>query len=171
VAPGLRLGWVCAKPEIMDKLIIAKQASDLHTNFLVQRMLHQYLISHDIDRHIATIISAYRNQRDAMVSAIEEHFPAEVTFTHPQGGMFLWVTLPAPLSAVDLFEQAVREKVAFVPGTPFFVDGSGAQNLRLNFSNADESRIAEGIARLGRIIEERLAGTGRTAIGEQHATD
>ncbi len=160
VAPGLRLGWVCAKRPVMDHLIVVKQASDLHTNFLGQRILHQYLVSNDIDGHIATIIDAYRHQRDAMVAAIEEHFPPEVTFTRPQGGMFLWATLPEELSAIDLFERAAQEKVAFVPGTPFFVDGGGIHNLRLNFSNADENRIAEGISRLGRIIKELLVHGG-----------
>ncbi|NLT77332.1 MAG: aminotransferase class I/II-fold pyridoxal phosphate-dependent enzyme, partial [Planctomycetes bacterium] len=84
------------------------------------------------------------------------HFPPEVTFTRPEGGMFIWATLPERLTAMDLLERAAQEKVVFVPGTPFFVDGGGTHNMRLNFSNADESRIEEGIARLGRIIKEML---------------
>ena len=158
IAPGLRLGWICAKRDIMDKLVVAKQASDLHSNSLCQRIVYQYLSSHDVDEHIATIIAAYKKQRDAMVSAIEKHFPAEVKFTRPEGGMFLWVTLPERLSALELFECAVKENVAFVPGTPFFVDGGGANRMRLNFSNAEEERIEEGIKRLGRIIKTLLAG-------------
>jgi len=160
VAPGLRLGWVCARRPVMDHLVVAKQASDLHTNFLGQRIVYQYLINNDIDRHIATIIDAYRRQRDAMLVAIEEHFPSEVGFTRPTGGMFVWATLPEALSALELFEHAARAKVAFVPGTPFFVDGGGTHNLRLNFSNADENRIAEGISRLGQIIKELLVHQG-----------
>jgi 2-aminoadipate transaminase len=156
VAPGLRLGWVCAKPPVIDKLIVAKEASDLHTSIFSQRILYQYLAHNDIDEHIATIAAAYRRQRDAMITAIEDHFPAAVDFTRPQGGMFIWATLPEALSAMDLFERAVEQKVAFVPGTPFFVDGGGEHNMRLNFSNADEATIEEGIRRLGRIIEERL---------------
>ena len=93
-----------------------------------------------------------------MVLAIEENFPAEVHFTKPEGGMFLWVTLPERLSASELFNHAVREKVAFVPGTPFFVDGGGQHNMRLNFSNADEDRIKEGIRHLGQIMKNLLAG-------------
>ena len=158
VAPGLRLGWVCAPQEIMGRLIVAKQASDLHSNSLCQRVLYEYLTCNDVDQHIATIIAAYRRQRDAMVTAIEEHFPAEVSFTRPEGGMFLWVTLPDRLSALELSERAINEDVAFVPGTPFFVDGGGGNNMRLNFSNADEHRIGEGIQRLGRIMKNMLAG-------------
>ncbi len=158
IAPGLRLGWICAKPEIMDNLVVAKQASDLHSNSLCQRIVHQYLMNNDVDRHIETIIAAYKKQRDVMVAAIEENFPAEVRFTRPEGGMFLWVTLPERLSALKLFDLAVREKVAFVPGTPFFVDGGGTNCMRLNFSNADEDIINEGIRRLGRIMKSLLAG-------------
>ncbi|MFC1637001.1 PLP-dependent aminotransferase family protein [Planctomycetota bacterium] len=153
IAPGLRLGWICAERDIMDKLVVAKQASDLHSNSLCQRIVSQYLLSNDVDKHIATIIAAYKKQRDAMVAAIEKYFPAEVRLTRPEGGMFLWVTLPERLSALELFEHAVKENVAFVPGTPFFVDGGGANCMRLNFSNADEDRIEEGIKRLGRIIK------------------
>ncbi len=160
VAPGLRLGWVCARRPVMDHLVVAKQASDLHTNFLGQRIVYQYLINNDIDQHIATIIDAYRRQRDAMLAAIEGCFPPEVGFTRPAGGMFVWATLPEELSALDLFERAAQAKVAFVPGTPFFIDGGGTHNLRLNFSNADENRIAEGISRLGQIIKELLVRQG-----------
>jgi 2-aminoadipate transaminase len=156
VAPGLRLGWICAERHIMDKLIIAKQASDLHSNFLCQQILHRYVTSHSLDEHIAAIVTAYRRQRDAMVQAIESHFPTEVTFTRPQGGMFLWATLPAKLSALDLFERASTQKVAFVPGTPFFIDGGGSHNMRLNFSNTQEDRIEEGIQRLGTVIKQLL---------------
>lgn len=156
VAPGLRLGWICAKRPIMDKLVVAKQASDLHSNHLCQRILHRYLTDHDLDEHISIIVAAYRQQRDAMIRAIESHFPAEVTFTRPQGGMFLWATLPARLSALDLFERAAAQKVAFVPGTPFFIDGGGVHNMRLNFSNAQEDRIEEGIRRLGTVMKQML---------------
>jgi 2-aminoadipate transaminase len=162
VAPGLRMGWVCAAREILDRLIVAKQASDLHSNSFCQRMLHRFLTGHDIDRHIATIRTAYHRQKDAMLAAIQAHFPAEIGFTRPEGGMFVWATLPSRLSALELFEHAAREKVVFVPGTPFFVDGGGTHNMRLNFSNADEDKIEEGIARLGRIITKLLSRTGES---------
>jgi 2-aminoadipate transaminase len=158
IAPGLRLGWICAKRQIMDKLVVAKQASDLHSNSLCQRIVHRYLVDNDVDKHIATIIAAYKKQRDVMVNAIEANFPQEVRCTRPEGGMFLWVTLPERLSALELFDHAVEEQVAFVPGTPFFVDGGGENNMRLNFSNSDEDRINEGIRRLGKIMKNLLAG-------------
>lgn len=157
VAPGLRLGWVCAPHETMANLVVAKQASDLHSNSFCQRMLHRFLMSHDIDEHIALIRAGYKRQKDIMLAALEAHFPPEASFTRPEGGMFIWATLPEQLSALELFEHALREKVAFVPGTSFFVDGGGAHNMRLNFSNADETRIEEGIARLGNIIKRLLA--------------
>jgi 2-aminoadipate transaminase len=123
-------------------------------------MLYQYLVRHDIDLHIATLRAAYKRQKDAMLAAIDAHFPAEVHVTHPEGGMFVWATLPPRLSAMELFEHAAREKVVFVPGRPFFVDGGGTHNMRLNFSNADEDKIEEGIARLGRTITKLLNRTG-----------
>jgi 2-aminoadipate transaminase len=140
----------------MDKLVVAKQASDLHSNSLCQMIVHQYLMSNDVDKHIATIIAVYQKQKDTMIAAIKENFPQEVHFTRPEGGMFLWVTLPKHLSAMELFENAVKENVAFVPGTPFFVDGGGANCMRLNFSNSDEDKIEEGIQRLGRIMKNPL---------------
>ncbi len=156
IAPGMRLGWICAKSEIMDKLIIAKQASDLHSNSLCQRIVHKYLINNDVNKHIETIINVYKKQRDAMITAIEKYFPSEVKFTRPEGGMFLWATLPEHLSALELFENTVKENVVFVPGTPFYIDGDGKNNMRLNFSNADENVIEEGIKRLGTIIRKSL---------------
>jgi len=156
------MGWVCAARDILDRLIVAKQASDLHSNSFCQRMLCQYLANHDIDRHIATIRAAYRRQKDAMLAAIQAYFPAEMDFTRPEGGMFVWATLPPRLSTLELFEHAAREKVVFVPGAPFFVDGGGTHNMRLNFSNADEDKIEEGIARLGRIIKKLLSRTGES---------
>lgn len=157
IAPGLRLGWICAKSDIMDKLITAKQASDLHSSSLCQEIVHQYLINNDADKHIRTIINVYKKQRDAMITSIEKNFPSEVTFTRPEGGMFLWVTLPEQLSALELFEKAIKENVAFVPGVPFYTDGGGTNHMRLNFSNANEEDIEEGIKRLGRIIKIMLS--------------
>ncbi|MFZ2471397.1 MAG: PLP-dependent aminotransferase family protein [Methanothrix sp.] len=154
VAPGMRLGWICACEEIMEKLIVAKQALDLHSNYLCQRIVHQYLKDNDIERHIAKIRKAYREQRDFMVATMEETFPESVSFTRPQGGMFLWVTLPEGMSSLDLFNRAIKEKVAFVPGQAFFADGGESNTMRLNFSNSDNDRILEGITRLAKVIRE-----------------
>jgi len=154
VAPGVRLGWVCACEEIMEKLIVAKQASDLHSNYLCQRILHQYLKDNDIERHITKIRKAYKEQRDFMVQTMQETFPEDVSFTRPEGGMFLWVTLSEGMSSLDLFNRAIKEKVAFVPGLAFYADGGGSNTMRLNFSNSDNQRIFEGITRLGKVIKE-----------------
>lgn len=156
VSPGMRLGWIVANEEIMEKIIIAKQASDLHSNYFTQRIVYQYLIDNNVDEHIEKIKKMYRNQRNLMVSMIEEHFPEDVKYTKPEGGMFLWVTLPEGLSSLDLFDLAIKENVAFVPGNAFFADGSGDNTLRLNFSNSDEEKIEEGIKRLGNAIYELM---------------
>lgn len=156
VAPALRLGWLVAQPPIMDKLVIAKQAADLHSDYLAQRILHRYLSDNDIDAHIATIIAQYGKQKDVMIGAIKEFFPAEVRFTNPEGGMFLWITLPEGMSSMALFEAAIKKKVAFVPGTPFYVDRKESNTLRLNFSCSDEPTILEGIKRLGESIKNLL---------------
>ena len=156
VSPGLRLGWICAKKDVMAKTIIAKQASDLHSSYLSQRIVFRYLIDHDIDKHILKIREAYKRQRDLMVSMIEKYFPEEIKFTKPEGGMFLWITLPESLSSLRLFDLAKKENVAFVPGNAFYIDGGGNNTLRLNFSNSDEEKIEEGIKRLARVIKKLL---------------
>jgi 2-aminoadipate transaminase len=157
VSPGVRLGWVCACEEIMEKLIIAKQASDLHSNYLCQRIVHQYFMDNDIERHIAKIRRAYKDQRDFMIETMEDTFPEDVGFTRPEGGMFLWVTLPENMSSLELFNRAIAMKVAFVPGQAFYADGGGGNTMRLNYSNSDNERIAEGITRLAKAITNKAA--------------
>ena len=156
ITPGLRLGWVCAKKDIMERIIVAKQASDLHSNYLSQRIVHQYLIDNDINKHILKIRDAYKKRRDLMVSMIAEYFPEEIKYTKPEGGMFLWITLPEGISSLDLVNLAIKENVAFVPGNAFYVDGGGNNTLRLNFSNSDEEKIEEGIKRLAKIMKKSL---------------
>jgi 2-aminoadipate transaminase len=156
VTPGLRLGWICATPDVMEKLIVAKQSSDLHSNYLSQRAVYQYLIDNDLDEHILNIRKVYKRQRDLMVTMIEKHFPQEIKCTKPEGGMFLWVTLPADLSALRLFKLATEDNVAFVPGKAFYADGGGDNTLRLNFSNSDEEKIEEGIKRLAKVLKRTL---------------
>ena len=164
VSPGLRIGWVCAGPQVMEKLVIAKQASDLHSNVLSQRIVHRYLSHHDVGAHIERIRAGYRVQRDLMVSMASTVFPPEVSCTHPEGGMFLWLTLPEGVSALALFERALEQKVAFVPGQAFFAGGGGENTLRLNFSNSDEASIEEGMTRLGRVYTE-LRGAAAAPAG------
>lgn len=156
-APGFRIGWVVAPEKaVYDKLVIAKQASDLHTSTVSQAIMRRYMETNDIESHVGLIRERYGRQRACMVEMIGKYFPEGVTITEPEGGMFLWATLPESISSMDLFDIAIKEKVAFVPGRPFYVDGSGENTLRLNFSNSDEARIEEGIARLGKAIKTML---------------
>jgi len=151
-APGFRIGWVVAEKTVYDKLVIAKQASDLHTSTVAQAIMRRYLETNDIESHVALIRERYGHQREVMVEMIKKYFPSEVSITQPEGGMFLWATMPEGFSSMDLFDVAIKEKVAFVPGRPFYVDGSGENTMRLNFSNSDEDRIEKGINRLGKSI-------------------
>ncbi|MBD3669624.1 MAG: PLP-dependent aminotransferase family protein [Gammaproteobacteria bacterium] len=162
VVPSFRLGWIVAPDSILEKLVIAKQASDLHTNYFSQRVLYQYLCDNDLDAHIENIIDKYGRQRDTMLEAIGREFPDGIETTHPDGGMFLWVRLPEGYAARDLLQKAIKDKVVFVPGDPFYVDGLAHNSLRLSFSTVDEATIAEGIKRLALAIRELLQ-EGRAA--------
>ena len=156
VVPSFRVGWIVANDDIMEKLVVAKQASDLHTNYFGQRVIHQYLKDNNIDQHISKIRKAYGQQRDTMVKAMEEYFPLGITYTKPEGGMFIWITLSESLSALKVFEQAIKHKVVFVPGDPFYVGEKNVNTMRLNFSCADENTIRTGIERLGRILKDMI---------------
>jgi 2-aminoadipate transaminase len=156
LVPGLRLGWIVAPPALMQKLITAKQATDLHTSHFTQGIVCQYLRDNDADEHIRMIRDVYGRQCQAMQNSIQRYFPAEVTYTKPEGGMFLWAELPLDMAAMDLFELAVKDKVVFVPGDPFYVRGNRHRTLRLNFSCADVETIDVGIGRLGKAIRELM---------------
>ena len=153
VVPGFRLGWIIAPEELMQKLIIAKQATDLHTTHFTQAIVYEFLTGFDIDEHIARIRSVYGNQCRAMQESIRRHLPATISHTKPEGGMFLWATLPERLAAVDLFEIAAKDRVVFVPGDPFYIGKTRLNTMRLNFSCVDESTIDEGMRRIGKAIE------------------
>lgn len=157
VVPGFRLGWIVAPDEIYEKLLIAKQASDLHTNQFAQCVLSEYLKMGKFDAHVARIKEVYNRQREAMISSIKMHFPEEVHFTLPEGGMFLWVSLPNDISSMKLFNLAIENKVAFVPGHPFYIGKTETNTLRLNFSNVNEAMIELGMMRLGKALKELLA--------------
>jgi len=159
VVPSFRLGWVVAPNPIMEKLIVAKQASDLHTNAFVQRITWRFLTDNNVDDHIKRIVTAYGNQRNAMIQSIQAHFPDNVGYTKPEGGMFLWVTLPENVSSITLFDLAIKDKVAFVPGDPFYVNRAQTNTLRLNFSCMDEKTIDIGIQRLGIAISRLLSSS------------
>jgi len=156
VVPSFRLGWIVAPKVLMDKLVIAKQAGDLHTNYFCQRVLHRFLKDNDLQAHIKKIIAVYGRQKRVMENAIKRCFPEQVSYINPEGGMFLWVTLPEGMSATELFNKALKDKVAFVPGDPFYVEKRGLNTLRLNFSSVDPDIIEEGIKRLGKVLHELL---------------
>ena len=156
VVPGFRLGWIVAPKPLMNKLVIAKQAGDLHSNYFCQRILHRFLVDNDLKNHIKKIVSVYGKQKKVMEDAIKQYFPKEVTYLNPEGGMFLWVTLPKNLSAMVVFDKAIGQKVAFVPGDPFYINKHDLNTLRLNFSSVDPDVIKEGIQRLGKVLHDLL---------------
>ena len=136
----------------MQQLITCKQASDLHTSIFTQYMMYTYLVENRYDDHIKTIIDRYSAQANAMLDAMQAYFPSQVQYTKPQGGMFVWVTLEEGRSALQLFPKAMEQKVAFVPGDPFYVEKTDVNAMRLNFTNASPEVIKEGIKRLGQIL-------------------
>jgi DNA-binding transcriptional MocR family regulator len=158
--PGLRLAWVSAPGEVLQRFVPLKQAADLHTATLNQMLLVAYLERYDINAAIERIRDVYRARRDTMIAALERELPAGACFTRPRGGLFIWMELPEMVSARRLLARCLERDVAFVPGDCFFPGGGHANTLRLNFSNMPEERIAEGIARLGEalralMVEER----------------
>jgi len=152
ISPGLRIGWTVAPKDVTTILEHVKQSTDLHTNQFAQYVVYEYVLDGALERHIEILIKAYRERRDAMLSAMSEFFPASVRWTKPEGGLFLWVMLPERTSAPELFKRAIEQKVAFVPGKPFDPLGTMENTLRLNFSNASLEMIHEGIKRLGQVL-------------------
>lgn len=156
LAPGLRLAWVIAPETVIKKLVLAKQGADLHSATFNQVVAHEVGQHGFLDQHIVKIRNVYRERRDNMFSVLEEHMPEGVKWTHPQGGLFLWITLPAPLNSDQLFPVAVSEKVAFVPGSGFHPNGGGTNTMRINFSFPTPEQTNEGIARLSRVIRRHM---------------
>jgi 2-aminoadipate transaminase len=154
IAPGMRLGWICAPMELIDKLLIAKQAVDLHSENLGQWVIHRLVTHPNFEEHLQAIRVAYGQQCQTMIEAIEQHLPREVICTRPDGGMFLWLTLPPKRSAMELFQLAIDKGVAFVPGQAFHASSEGKNTMRLNFSNCDPPRIVEGIHRLASALAQ-----------------
>ncbi len=155
--PGMRLGWMVIPEAFYDRILIAKQATDLHTNITSQYILLHYLKHNDIERHIAKINKQYSFQYNTMLQELDKYFPKEGKFTRPGGGMFIWARLPGGLSAYDLFKLAIERGVAFVPGDPFYAQKKeGISTLRLNFTNSKEEELKKGVQILSSCIEELL---------------
>lgn len=155
VTPGMRIGYVASKDkEFMTHLETAKQATDLHTNIFSQYVIHDYLMNNAYSEHVNKIIELYRSQCDAMLDAMAKYFPSNVKYTQPEGGMFIWVTLEDGVNALELFEKAMEEKIAFVPGDPFYSNPQNVNTLRLNYTNSTPDVIEEGIKRLGAILHK-----------------
>lgn len=155
VTPGMRTGFVISEnTEILRNISVAKEASDLHSNIYSQYLLWDYLTHNDIEEHIEKIKALYKKQSTAMLEAMAKYFPKDIKYTVPQGGMFLWVTLPEGVSAVKMFPKALENKVVYVPGDPFYVGMHDVNAMRLNYTNADSKTIDEGIKRLGKLISE-----------------
>ncbi len=169
LSPGIRLGWAVAPPPVMEKIVLGKQASDLCSSTLTQHFVREYFGEGRWREYIANLIEIYRGRRDTMVEALREHFPAEATWTEPEGGLFIWATLPEYIDTSDLLAKALREDVAFVPGQAAYVDESrGRSSMRLNFSGVGDEEIREGVRRIGKTIAEQVelygALTGKREI-------
>lgn len=153
LAPGLRVGYIVANSQVIRKLVLLKQAADLHSSTINQIAI-EHVASRGFDKQVSKIKAAYMARRDAMLSALEKYMPAGVEWTKPEGGMFIWMTLPKGMDGAELLAKSIAtEKVAFVPGKAFYADGSGTNTLRMSYSCANEEMIEEGMKRLGRLIE------------------
>jgi len=167
--PGLRLGWIVAPPPLAEQLGAAKQLADHHTSALLQAAVHRFCERRLLDRHVTRIAAEYRRRRDLLLAALRRRMPEGVTWTEPQGGFSLLVTLPDGLDAEALLPRALERGVAFTPGAPFFVDGTGARTLRLSFSAVPPARIDEGARRLAETIKSERRQPGRRRSEERAA--
>jgi len=160
LAPGLRLAWVVAPPEVIRKLVMTKQAADLHTSSFNQHVAYEVAKGGFLDEHVKVIRATYKERRDVMLEMMDEVFPPEMRWTKPQGGMFLWGMMPEGVDAAEVLKIAIERKVAFVPGAAFHPTGGGANTMRLNFSFSNPDNIREGIVRLGTTLKEVLHKNG-----------
>jgi len=152
IAPGMRIGWIYAPEPVLKQFNIAKQAADLHSNYLSQKILHRYLEKTDLDAHVRRVSAVYGERCLLMCDCMDDYFPPGITHTNPEGGMFLMATLPPGVSSKAVFSEGVRQKVAVLPGVPFYVNGGGEDTIRLNFSTVDDEKIKVGMQRLARVI-------------------
>jgi 2-aminoadipate transaminase len=157
LSPGIRLGWCVAPPPVMEKIVLGKQAADLCTSTLTQYFVSEYFAEGRWREYIDSLVGIYRSRRDAMLDALERYFPPQAEWTQPTGGLFVWATLPTYIETADLLAKALRDNVAFVPGSAAYADGRGSSSMRLNFSGSNEDEIREGIKRIGKVVWEQVA--------------
>lgn len=156
LAPGFRIAWCVGPPELIEKMVIAKQATDLCTNPFGQYVAYKYVASGELDKHLKTIKELYNKKRLAMLDAMDEFFPEEASWNRPEGGMFVWAKFPEYVNTREMFEKALKENVAYVVGDAFFVEDTGYNTMRLNFTHSSEEEIWEGIERLAKVIKEEI---------------
>jgi 2-aminoadipate transaminase len=156
LSPGVRLGWTTAPAPVLAKMNIGKQGSDLCSSSISQYFVAAYFDSGPWGDYVRSLIEIYRRRRDVMLDSLAEHFPREAEWTHPQGGLFIWASLPDYIDTTDLLARALQDHVAFVPGRAAFVDGRGGSSMRLNFSGVNEDEIREGVRRLGEVVREQV---------------
>lgn len=157
VAPGMRLGWIaCKEPTVREKLLAYKSTMDLHTNIFGQMVLAQYLEDNDLDAHIENTRVLYKEKAEFMTACMEKYFPKEVEFTKPEGGMFLWATMPEGVKAIDVYHAAIKQGVAVCPGDPFYEYERDVRTMRINYSNSTNEAIEKGIKILGDVIKQFL---------------
>ena len=154
--PGYRLGWTCAAPEILTKFNVCKQGADLQASTISQMEVNKFIEMYDLDAHVEKIKECYSKRRDVMLKAMEDEFPDCVEFTHPQGGLFTWVTFPEGIDAGEMAKKCLEKNVAYVPGASFYPNGGVYNTCRLNYSNMPEDKIIEGIKRMGEVLREEL---------------
>jgi 2-aminoadipate transaminase len=157
LSAGLRLGWAAAPRPILEKMNLGKQAADLCSSALTQHFVAAYFDQRDWRAYLDKLRALYRRRRDVMLEALEEHLPAEATWTRPRGGLFIWAKLPDYIDTTDLLARALRENVAFVPGRAAYLDGRGGSEMRLNFSGVSDDDIREGVRRIGKVVSEQVA--------------
>lgn len=154
--PGFRIGWMIGHPDIIDKFVIAKQSTDLCTSPFVQKIAAKYIEKGYFSKNLKKTIQNYKEKKEVMIKAFEEYMPEGVKWTNPEGGLFLFVTLPEHIDTEDLFKKAIEKKVAFVKGSVFHCDGSGKNTMRINFSFVSKEKNLEGVKRLAQVIREAL---------------
>ena len=156
LSPGIRLGWAAAPRPVLEKMNLGKQGADLCSSSLTQHFVAAFFATGRWELYVRSLAEIYRRRRDVMLDSLAEHLPREATWTHPEGGIFIWVTLPDYIDTTDLLARALEENVAFVPGRAAYLDGRGGSSMRVNFSGVGEDEIREGVRRIGKVVKEQV---------------